>query len=121
MLKKEMICIVCPNSCRLSVWEEEGRIRVEGASCARGMAHGRNEFTHPVRMLTSTVRLEGARHRRLAVISSQEIPKEKIREALAALEGVTVSAPVRKGDIIVRNISGSGADIVASRTIPAAE
>ena len=55
MEKKHYVCIACPRSCRLTVWEEAGEIKVEGATCKRGEKHGQNEYVNPMRMLTTTV------------------------------------------------------------------
>ena len=120
MLKKNFICLACPNSCRLTVWEENGEVRVEGASCPRGVAHGQSEYRHPVRMLTTTVVIEGALQRRLPVVSSRELPKEKLADCLKLLYGLRVKAPVRRGDVIVKDIGGTGTDILASRSMAAA-
>ena len=67
MNKKEFVCIACPNSCKLTVWEEGGEIHVDGYACKRGIDHGKNEYTNPMRMLTTTVAIEGGHHRRLSV------------------------------------------------------
>ena len=55
---KELVCIVCPNGCRLRAYEEDG-CRVEGNACPRGEEYGKNELLYPVRVLTGTVRLHG--------------------------------------------------------------
>ena len=51
---KELVCIVCPNGCRLQVDDEHG-YTVTGNRCPRGAAYGKTECTHPTRVLTSTV------------------------------------------------------------------
>ena len=56
---KELICIVCPRGCHLRV-DEANDYAVTGNSCPRGAAYGRAELTHPTRVLTSTVRIDGA-------------------------------------------------------------
>ena len=94
MDKKEFVCIACPNSCKLTVWEEAGEIHVEGATCKRGIAHGKNDYVNPMRMLTTTVAIEGGAHRRLSVASSGEIPKNMIEECLQELYGLKLQAPV---------------------------
>ena len=53
-----IICIVCPKGCRLTV--DENTLAVTGNGCPRGAEYGKNELTHPVRVVTSTVRVEGA-------------------------------------------------------------
>lgn len=116
-MKKKYICIVCPNSCRLTVEERDGGLIVTGNACPRGEAYGKKEFGDPERMLTSTVRIEGALHPMLPVVGSREIPKSKIIECLRVVYGVCVAAPVRCGDVIIKDICGTGADLLASRSM----
>jgi len=111
----EIICITCPKGCHLTVNEET--LEVRGNSCPRGEAYGRNELTHPVRMITSTVKLEGGRFRRLPVKTSESVPKEKMFEVVRALDNVVVHSPVHVGDVIVKNVCETGADIIATREL----
>lgn len=118
---KEIVCIVCPSSCRLTVREEKGEIIVENAGCKRGIVHGTKEYTSPERMLTTTVKIEGGVHPRLAVIGTEEIPKRKMGECLDYLYALTVQAPIKRGDVIARNICDTGVDIIASRSMKTRE
>ena len=88
--------------------------RVEGFSCRRGEEYARNEFTHPVRILTTTVALENAAQPLLPVRSSVPVPKELIPECIKVLRVLTVTAPVKCHDVIVADILGTGSDIIAS-------
>lgn len=121
MNQKEFVCIVCPNSCRLRVEEKNGEIRVSGNECKRGVAHGISEYTNPMRMLTSTVAIEGGPLPRLAVIGTGEVPKARLMECLAAVYAARAKAPVRCGDVILKDVCGTGVDVVASRSMKAAE
>ena len=121
MNKKNYVCIACPNSCKLTVWEEGGEIIVEGYTCKRGIDHGKNEYTNPMRMLTTTVAIEGSHHRRLSVVSSDEIPKDMIDKCLEELYALKLEAPIKRGEVIAANICGTGVDIVASRTMKRAQ
>ena len=38
MKKMELTCVVCPNGCLLTVWQENGETKVEGAACKNGIA-----------------------------------------------------------------------------------
>ncbi|MGI6004039.1 MAG: DUF1667 domain-containing protein [Christensenellales bacterium] len=109
-------CIVCPVSCRISVREEGGELTISGSTCKRGEDFARNEHVNPMRILTSTVKLEGGRFPRLPVISRGEIPKAKLRECLNEVYRITASAPVKCGDVLIENVCGTGVDIVASRS-----
>jgi CxxC motif-containing protein len=112
----EVICIVCPKGCHLKV-DETDDYRVTGAGCERGIAYGKKELTNPTRVITSTVRVEGAVTARLPVKTDRDIPKGKIFKAMALLDDVTVTSPVNIGDVIVPNILGLDANFVATRAL----
>lgn len=118
-MKKELICIVCPMSCHIEVEMDDcGKVlHVQGNTCKRGEQYARTEMENPVRMVTSTVRIEGGLYRRLPVITSQAIPKGKIMEVMEAINHVTVCAPIRINDIIIKEVCGLPVDIVASRSM----
>lgn len=113
---KELVCIVCPRGCRLQVDEENG-YAVTGNSCPRGAEYGKNELQHPTRVLTTTVRVTGGVHCRLPVKTSTAIPKHLLFEAMQVANDVCVAAPVRPGQVIVENLLGTGADLIAGRGI----
>ena len=117
---KELICIVCPRGCHLRVDEEED-YRVTGNSCPRGAEYGKNELLHPVRVLTSTVRLEGAAIHRCPVKTRQPIAKELMLQAAKALDTVTVTAPVHCGDVVLSDLLGTSVDVVATKDFPKTE
>jgi CxxC motif-containing protein len=119
-MKKEYVCIVCPNSCRLLVEKADTEVVVVGHGCLRGIRHGVKEYTNPERMLTTTVVIKNGPLPRLPVISTGEIPKAKMRDCLADLYALCVSAPVKKGDIVAKNIGNTGVDVIASRSVPMA-
>lgn len=118
MERKDLICIGCPMGCLMSV-ELEGEVivNITGHTCKRGEIYARKEVTNPTRIVTSTVRAEGGSVDMVSVKTREDIPKEKIFECMKALKGVTVTAPVGIGDVIVSNVAGTGVDIVATRNI----
>ena len=113
---KELICIVCPQGCRLKV-DEERDYDVTGNRCPRGAAYGRAELTHPTRVVTSTVRCVGGTYPRCPVKTSGPIPKSAIFSAMALLDEVTLTAPVRAGQVVVENVMGTGVDFVTTRSM----
>lgn len=115
---KNMICIVCPKGCHLSVDDSDKNAPViTGNSCPRGHAYALEELTAPKRTVTSTVAIEGGLHRRLPVRTSAPIPKERMLDAVRALDGVRVFSPVSAGQVIVRNVCDTGADFIAVRSL----
>ncbi len=117
---KILNCIMCPMGCELTATMEDGVVTsVKGNSCPRGEKYAKDELTNPMRMLTSTVRIEGAALHLLPVVSKSTLPKGKILECAEALREIKAKAPVKVGDVIAPNILGLGVDIVASRDMAA--
>ncbi len=111
---KELICIVCPRGCHLKVDEENG-YTVTGNSCPRGEQYGRNEIKDPRRVLTSTVKIYGTAYRRCPVRTSAAIKKGDLFNAMKELNGVTLTSPVKRGDVVISNILSSGADLIVTK------
>lgn len=111
---KELICIICPRGCHLSV---DDNLNVTGNSCPRGAIYAKNELTHPTRTLTSTVRIISSEEVALPVKSKDPLPKEKIFDAMEIINSTCVKAPIRIGDVVVKDILGTGVDIVATKDI----
>ena len=118
-MKKEMVCIVCPMSCHLQVTLNELQmvVQVDGNTCPRGEVYARKECTAPERVLTSTVRIQGAIHPLLPVISERAISKDKIQAAMKELNEIQVQAPVHMYDVIMEDVADTKIRILASRTM----
>jgi CxxC motif-containing protein len=59
-MKKEIICTICPNSCRIKVEYEGFKIlNIDGAKCKKGEEYVKNEILNPVRVFTGSVMVEG--------------------------------------------------------------
>ncbi|HWR60640.1 MAG TPA: DUF1667 domain-containing protein [Clostridia bacterium] len=116
---KEIICIVCPMGCQITVSGDGGAkgYTVTGNACSRGEKYGIKELTDPTRVLTTTVKLKGSPHKRLPVRSDAPIPKGMMFECMRALDSVEAEAPVRIGGIIVENILDTGTNIISTRSI----
>lgn len=110
---KKLICIMCPKGCHLTV-DEANDYKVTGHSCPKGVTYGKAEVTNPVRVLTSTVVVDGGRYPRCPVKTVAGIPKGELKEAMAQINQVHLQAPVRIGDIVVKNILNTGVDVVAT-------
>lgn len=109
-------CIICPIGCKAKVTIENGKVsKIEGVECPRGEEYARKEVEAPVRDFFTTVRIRGASKQVLPVRSTQPIPKDKIMDCALELAKIVVDAPVKAGDVIVKNILGLGVDIIATR------
>ena len=114
---ENIICTLCPKGCHLSVDLEKET--VSGNTCIRGKFYGISELTAPLRTLTSTVKIEGAICRRCPVKSSADVPRESVPDIMKLLDSVTLKAPVALGDVVLKNVLGTGADVVVTRSLKA--
>jgi len=75
------------------------------------------EVTNPTRTLTSTVKVKNSKFERLPVRTSGEVPKSKIFSCMEIINRTVIEAPVRVGQVLVKDIFGTGVDIIASRSL----
>lgn len=111
-----LICITCPKGCHLCVDEDNG-YTVTGNSCPRGEAYGKSELLHPVRTVTSTVKIRNASIPRLPVKTDRPLPKEKLFQCMDLLDTLNAVAPVHVGDILAARILDTDVNIVATKTL----
>lgn len=112
---KELICISCPMGCHLKV--DVDNKTVTGNTCKRGEIYGLNEVTNPVRVVTSTVKVNGGELPVVPVKTAGAIPKKLNFECMKVINEITVNAPVKMGDVLIKDVLGTGIDVVASRDI----
>ncbi len=118
METKNLVCIRCPIGCALSVTKaDDGKITVTGNTCKRGEQYAVSEVTAPTRTVTSTVTLTDGEIARAPVKTEQPIPKDMIFAVLYVIKHTTLAAPVRIGDVAVKNVCDTGVDVVVTRNI----
>jgi len=116
----QIVCTVCPLGCIMEVEHTRDRIlSVTGNRCKRGLGYAEKEILHPERTVTTTVRIRGGAIGLLPVKTSRSIAKDLVFTVMKEANAVCVNAPVKMGTVIIANIAGSGADLVATRTIEA--
>ncbi len=114
---KEIVCIVCPNGCALNVEQNGETMTVSGNKCKRGEEFAVTEMTKPMRTICSTVKTNRADIPVLPVRVSADIPKDKIFAVMNEINGVTVTEPLRRGDIVIKNVLGLGVDVIATSDV----
>ena len=115
MAVKTMTCLECPRGCRLSI--DVDTLEVTGNVCQRGENFARAELTHPLRVLTTTVRIEAQTEKMLPVRTADGIPKAKLFDAMKAIQKIMVKAPVHVGDVIVPDLCGTGIALIATKNV----
>ncbi len=116
---KKIICISCPQGCALEVTVEGKTVlKVDGEACKQGIDYAEHEITDPRRMIASTVRVKNGLHPLVSVYTKMPIPKNMIINVLKELRKVELTAPVEIGTIVIKNVFGTGIDVITSRDMP---
>ena len=103
-MKKNMICILCPRGCALTVSPD---LAVTGNTCPRGEKYAIDECTHPVRTVTATVRVANRPDTMVSVKTEAPVPKRKMMDVMHILRSMSVSAPIAIGAVVVSDILGT--------------
>ena len=114
-MRRDMTCIICPRGCALKVEIEGDNITVTGNSCPKGRQYAIDECTNPTRTVTSSVRVENREDTMVSVKTASPVPKDKIFEVMRLIRAKSVCAPVKIGDIIIKDVFGTS--IVATKNI----
>lgn len=116
-MSEELICIVCPNSCRLRVKMEAGELQVKGAKCKRGIDFAKTEIKNPKRVLCTTVKTAFSDYPLLSVRTSGEIPKDLLQATMKELKSFVLTEKVKIGEVLIENILDTGCAIIATDEI----
>jgi len=117
--KRHFVCVVCPIGCEIDVVHDGGRIiSMEGNRCEKSDEFVRQELIEPMRILTTTVRIHGARWAVIPVRSDKSVPKQLFPRIMKQLRHIRLQAPVNILDVVVRDVLHTGANIIATRTMP---
>ena len=115
------ICVLCPRGCSLSIENENATssasLKVMGNKCPKGLEFAQQEWFKPMRMLTSTVKTNSDKFPRIPVKTSEPIPKDQIDEVMQVINALTVTLPVKMGEIIAQNVLDLGVDILTTLSI----
>jgi CxxC motif-containing protein len=97
--------------------KEAEDFKVTGNLCKRGITYGIHEVVNPLRKVTSTVRIKDALYPRLPVITDQEVSKEIILNVMDEINKVSIKAPIKYADIIIKDVLNTDVNVIASRSM----
>ena len=117
-----LVCVACPKGCHITAeTDADGDVvKVEGYTCKRGLKWATAEAARPMRVLTVCASVPGALVP-LSMRTTGTIPRAQLKDAAAAIyqwvaEG-RVEAPIAVGDVVMRDILGTGVDVIATKAI----
>ncbi|HDT14046.1 MAG TPA: DUF1667 domain-containing protein [Candidatus Aminicenantes bacterium] len=139
-----LTCVLCPVGCELEVrrtsadeadaagsgtgktrktgpGEPRGSgtagLEVRGNQCEKGVPFAVEEVLRPKRNLATSVPVKGTAAIMVSVRLSATVPREMIFPILAEIAKLRPETPVRRGQVLIANVLGTGVDVVATRTL----
>jgi CxxC motif-containing protein len=79
--------------------------------------YAEEELFAPTRILTTTVKVDGGVLPLVSVKTDKPVPKERLFSIIDETMQLTIEAPVKLGDIIIKNVLNTKANIVATKTV----
>jgi CxxC motif-containing protein len=117
--KRHFVCVVCPVGCEIDVVHDGSKIiSMEGNKCEKSEEFARQELIEPMRILTTTVRIQGSKWPVIPVRTDRTIPKRLFPRIIRQLRDIKLQAPVNILDVVVKDVLRTGASIIATRTMP---
>lgn len=116
-MKKDLVCIVCPNGCEMSIETQGDEIKITGAQCKRGNEYVMREMTNPMRTIATSVLVENGEVPLVSVRVTKEIPKAQIFDVMDAIKAVRLKAPVSIGQTVISKVCGCNSDVIVTKNV----
>jgi CxxC motif-containing protein len=115
--RDRLTCVLCPVGCELEVCSTERGLDVQGNQCEKGIDFATEEVLYPKRNLATSIPVKGSATRLVSVRLSDRVPREKIFPILKEIAKLRPEAPVKRGQVLIPDVLGSGVDVIATRTV----
>jgi len=113
---RSITCIMCPLGCDISVQGDKDIItEISGNKCKHGQKYARSEYLDPKRILTTVVKAKGCTLPVVSVRTDKPVPKDKIFDCIEYLRSVTAEKGMKTGTVLVKDILGTGADVILTK------
>lgn len=115
---KTYTCIICPVGCDITVRAEQSSIlSIEGNCCPKGADYVEQELSNPRRNIATSVMVHNGDLPLVSVRLNRPIPKDQIFTVMAAIKNLSFEGPVRIGQVLSKDICGTGADLIATKNV----
>jgi len=117
-MKSSLLCTNCPFGCQLGVEHNEDEIlQVNGNRCKKGLDYAEKEIFNPQRIITTTVSISNSIISLLPVKTDCSIAKNLSFKVIEYASKLQLNAPVKMGDVVIKNILGTGVNLVVTRSL----
>lgn len=94
-----------------------GEILVTGNTCPKGKEYAVQELTDPQRNIATSVLIKGGELPLASVRLDHAIPKDRIFDVMAEIRKWSLEAPVRVGQVVIENVLGLDANVIATKHV----
>lgn len=117
MKEENLICTKCPVGCMLSLKINGENIDVSGNNCKIGERYGVSEYTNPVRIITTSVRMNTVNGIKIiSVKTDKEVPKKRVFDCLDEIKKISLNQDnIKIGEIVLKNVLNLNIDFIATR------
>lgn len=121
--KLSLTCIICPMGCSMEVEVETNAsgqkkvLSVKDNGCKRGEQYAAKELQNPTRTLTTTMKVEGGELPLVPVKTAGEVPKASLLQCMEVVRRASCKAPVKRGDVLIYDLLGTGVNVFACADI----
>jgi CxxC motif-containing protein len=116
-MNDRLTCILCPVGCGLDVSRVGDHLEVRGNECDKGLDFAADEVLHPKRNLATSIPAMGTSACMISVRLTAGVPRDMIFPILAEIAKLRPALPVKRGQVLIANVMGTGADVIATRTV----
>jgi len=102
----------------MTIKSKDGKITsIIENDCPKGIKYAEEEFTNPLRILSTTVKVIGGELPLVSVKTEKAIYKKLLLKAMVEIAEIEVKAPVKINQVIKDDLMGTGVSLVATRNI----
>lgn len=114
------ICVGCQMRCRLVVTVNDHHpVAVAGNRCNRALGLAQRRLKARAAELTLRLAVSGGISPRVEARATEPVTPDVARAIGVAMRYVSVTAPVKAGDVLVLDAAGLGIDLIALTDVPA--
>lgn len=113
-----LACVLCPAGCELEVDQKaDGELNISGYLCEKGIDFASEEILAPKRNVTTSVPMAGTDSVMVSVRLSGPVPRHLIFPVLKEIFRLRPQRPVKRGQVLIKDVLQSGVDVIATRTV----
>lgn len=115
---KNFTCIICPNGCEIQADVDGGKIlSISGNKCEKGVDYVKSEAINPMRNFATSIPVSGGELPLCSVRLTKPIPRECIFSAISEIKKHKLTAPVKPGQTVIKNLLGLDTDVITTKEI----